>query len=190
MKRIVVGITGASGSIIFKRTVEELLELGHEVYVCASEYAEQVFEYELDLNFRKFCFNLNSAKLHVSEINDMFSKIASGSFKTDGMIIAPCSMGTVGKIANGTSDNLLIRAADVHIKEHRKTLIIPREAPFSTIHLQNLLTLSQSGVYILPPVPAFYMKPKTVEDIVDQIVGRALDYFDIENSLKRSWEGI
>lgn len=189
MKKFVVGLSGASGSIIFKRLIEELLKVNNEVYVIASKYAKQVFEYELETNYHDYFINLNKSNLHVCEIDDMFNKVASGSFKTNGMIIAPCSMGTVGKIANGISDNLLVRCADVHIKEHRKILIVPREAPLSSIHLKNLLTLSQLNVSILPPVPSFYLKPNSIEEIVNQLVGRILDYFDVSNNLKDSWEG-
>lgn len=189
MKRIVVGLSGASGSIIFKRLVEELIKQEVEVYTIATKNAERVFEYETDLNYREFLFNINSPHLHMCDIDDFFSKVASGSFKTDGMIIAPCSLGTIGKIANGTSDNLMIRAADVTIKEHRKTLFVPREAPLSAIHLENLLKLARLGVCILPPVPAFYTKPKTVDDIINQIIGRILCYFDLKSDLIKPWEG-
>jgi flavin prenyltransferase len=189
MKRIIVGLSGASGSLIYKRLIETLIKEQVEVYVIASVNAEKVFEYETGQNCRQFLFDINSEHLHLCEVNDMFSKVASGSFKTDGMIIAPCSMGTAGKIAHGTSDNLMVRAFDVCLKEHRKTLVVPREAPLSAIHLENLLTLARLGVCILPPVPAFYNKPTTVAEIIDQIVGRILDYFDIPNNLKQTWNG-
>jgi len=187
MKRIIVGLSGASGSIIFKRLIEVLITQEVEVYVIASKNAEQVFEFETDVPYQQFLDNFNSPYLHHCQIDDMFSQIASGSFKTDGMIIAPCSLGTVGKIANGTSDNLMIRAADVCIKEQRKTVLVTREAPLSAIHLENLLKLARLGVTIFPPVPSFYNKPQTIEDLVDHMVGRILDYFNLSTEFKQTW---
>ena len=119
----------------------------------------------------------------------MFSSIASGSFKTDGMVIVPCSMGTLSKISSGTSDNLLTRAADVMIKEKRKLILIPRETPLSSIHLKNMLFLSNLNVMIIPPMPAFYEKPKTIEDIVNITVGRILASLNVDSDLYHEWGG-
>jgi 4-hydroxy-3-polyprenylbenzoate decarboxylase len=117
----------------------------------------------------------------------MFSPIASGSFKTDGMVIVPCSMGTLSKISYGTSDNLLTRAADVMIKEKRKLILIPRESPLSSIHLKNMLFLSDLNVTIIPPMPAFYLKPKTIEDIINNTVGRILGTLNVDSDLYHEW---
>ncbi len=189
MKRIVVGLSGASGSVISKKLIETLQNTENEIYLIATPNAEKVFQHETGLNYRDFINKLNNKNLHVCEYDDMFNKIASGSFKTDGMIIVPCSMGSVGKIANGISDNLMLRAADVHIKEQRRLIIVPREAPLSPIHLENLLKLSKLGVMIYLPVPAFYTNPESINDVINQIVGRLLDYLGIENNLKTEWQG-
>jgi 4-hydroxy-3-polyprenylbenzoate decarboxylase len=117
----------------------------------------------------------------------MFSSIASGRFQTDGMIIAPCSMGTLSKLSSGITDNLLIRAADVMIKEKRKLILVPRETPLNSIHLRNMLSLSDLNVTILPPMPAFYQKPKTLDEIVNHTVGRILTSLGIENYLYDEW---
>ncbi|MCA1074935.1 UbiX family flavin prenyltransferase [Clostridium bowmanii] len=143
----------------------------------------------LEINFDIWIQNINknSSKLKLCDIDDMFSAIASGSFKTDGMVIVPCSMGTLSKIKSGTSDNLLIRAADVMIKEKRKLILIPRETPLSSIHLKNMLFLSDLNVLIIPPMPVFYERPKTIEDIVNITVGRILTSLNIDSDLYHEW---
>ncbi|WP_432663787.1 flavin prenyltransferase UbiX [Wukongibacter baidiensis] len=192
MARFIVGITGASGSIYGARLIEELLKQRNEVYLIITENGRRVLEFELELNFRKWIDKLNRlyGGLNLCNINDMFSSVASGSFKTDGMVIAPCSMGSLAKISNGITDNLLIRAADVIIKEKRKLILVPRETPFSSIHLRNMLILSDLGVAILPPMPAFYNKPKTIDEIVNNTVGRVLASLDLENTLYKEWNGV
>ncbi len=174
---ITVGLTGASGSIIFKRTVEILTELGHNVYVIATDNGKQVFEYELEESFIEF---VTKHKVQVEAINNMFSKLASGSSDIDGMIICPCSMGTIGNIANGTSNNLLIRASDVAIKERRKLVLGFREAPLSKIHLDNLQYLNECGAFIIPQTISFYNKRETLEEVIDDMVMRNLKYLGIE----------
>ena len=176
MGRYIVGITGASGSIYGVRLIEELIKKDNEIYLVITDNGRKVLEYEIEINFEEWIQNINGnkGKLKLCAIDDMFSSIASGSFKTDGMVIVPCSMGTLSKISGGTSDNLLIRAADVMIKEKRKLILIPRETPLSSIHLKNMLFLSNLNVMIIPPMPAFYQKPKTIEDIVNITVGRIL----------------
>lgn len=190
MKKIIVGLTGATGAIFFKKLIETLILDNTEIYIVATNTGEQVFEYEIKNTFKQYIESLNYQHLHLCPIDDMFNKIASGSFHVDGMVILPCSMGTIGKIANGTSDQLLIRACDVQLKEKRKVLIAFREAPLSSIHLNNLLTLQQAGATIFPLVPSFYHHPQTIEDIINQIVFRILSYFDILTEQKIIWNGI
>ncbi len=190
MKRIIVGLTGASGSILFKKTIEALVFKKIEIYLIATSNGEKVFEYELGISFKQYIRDLNYKFLQLCEIDDMFSKVASGSFHVDGMIVLPCSMGTIGKIANGTSDNLLIRACDVQIKEKTRVLLGFRETPLSSIHLNNLLTLSQAGVIIFPTVAAFYHHPQSIDDITNQIVTRVLSYFEISLDTKIEWKGL
>ncbi|QVK17935.1 UbiX family flavin prenyltransferase [Mycoplasmatota bacterium] len=190
MKKIIIGLTGATGSVFFKKLLEILILEKCEIYVVATKTGEEVFEYEIKNDFKKYIESLNYQHLHLCPINDMFNKIASGSFQVDGMIILPCSMGTIGKIANGTSDHLLIRACDVQLKEKRKVLIAFREAPLSSIHLNNLLTLQQAGAIIFPLVPAFYHHPKDLDEVINQIVFRILSYFDVSTEDKIVWEGI
>lgn len=189
MGRYVVGITGASGSIYGIRLIEELIEKNNEVYLVITGNGRKVLEYEVEINFEEWFENTNKGKekLKLCDIEDMFASIASGSFKTDGMVIVPCSMGTLSKISSGAADNLLTRAADVMIKEKRKLILIPRETPLSSIHLQNMLFLSNLNVMIIPPMPAFYQKPKTIEDIVNITVGRILTSLDVDSDLNHEW---
>lgn len=191
MNKYIVGITGASGSIYGTRLVEELLKRDNEVFLVTTDNGRNVLEFELDMDFEKWTEKLYNTYggLNICGIRDMFSPIASGSFKTKGMIIAPCSMGSLSKISNGITDNLLIRAADVMIKEKRKLILAPRETPFNSIHLKNMLVLSDLNVTILPPMPAFYNKPKTIDEIVNNTVGRILASLDIDNDLYNEWCG-
>jgi 4-hydroxy-3-polyprenylbenzoate decarboxylase len=187
--RYIVGITGASGSIYGVRLIEELIKTDNEVYLVITNNGKKVLEYEVEIKFEKWLLNINKNKdlLKLCDIDDMFSSIASGSFKTDGMIIVPCSMGTLSKISSGISDNLLTRAADVMIKEKRKLVLIPRESPLSSIHLKNMLLLSNLNVTIIPPMPAFYLKPKTIEDIINITVGRILASLNVGSELYHQW---
>lgn len=190
MKKVVVGMTGASGSIYAKRLIEELVSLGIETHVMATTTGESVFEYETDLTFREWVDELSRKYPYLKryEINNLFAGVASGSNKFDAVIILPCSMGTLGEIAHGLSRNLLTRAADVALKEKRRLVIVPRETPFNSIHLENMLTLSKNGASILPAMPGFYHKPETMEDLIDFVVGKILDHLDIENQLFKKWE--
>jgi 4-hydroxy-3-polyprenylbenzoate decarboxylase len=191
MGKYIVGITGASGSIYGVRLIEELMKNDNEIFLVITDNGRKVLEHEVEIDFQKWFENINKKndKLKICAIDDMFSCIASGSFKTDGMIIVPCSMGTLSKISSGSSDNLLIRAADVMIKEKRKLILIPRETPLSSIHLQNMLFLSNLNVTIIPPMPAFYQKPKTIEDIINNTVGRILASLNVESDLCQEWSG-
>lgn len=189
MKKIVVGITGASGSIYSKRLIEELLKKEIYVHVICTENGKKVMKYETSLDIEQWVCLLKAEYEHIKleDINDLFSGVASGSYKFDAMIILPCSMGTLAEISNGLSRNLLCRAADVALKENRRLIICPRETPLNAIHLENMLKLSKLGVTILPPMPGFYHKPKTLEDVVDFVVGKILDNLSIENTLFEKW---
>ena len=189
MKKIVVGITGASGSIYSKRLIEELLKKEIYVHVICTENGKKVMKYETSLDIEQWVYQLKAEYEHIKleDINDLFSGVASGSYKFDAMIILPCSMGTLAEISNGLSRNLLCRAADVALKENRRIIICPRETPLNAIHLENMLKLSKLGVTILPPMPGFYHKPKTLEDVVDFVVGKILDNLSIENTLFEKW---
>lgn len=191
MGKYIVGITGASGSIYGVKLVEEILKRNNEVFLIITNNGKKVLEYELEIDFIKWTDELSKVykTINICNIDDMFSVVASGSFKTDGMVIAPCSMGSLSKISNGITDSLLIRAADVIMKEKRKLILVPRETPFNSIHLNNMLNLSRLNVTILPPMPSFYNKPKTLDDIVDNTIGRILASLDIENELYGEWHG-
>jgi 4-hydroxy-3-polyprenylbenzoate decarboxylase len=147
------------------------------------------FEVDMTLEHMVSQFKDYKGKLHLCEIGDLFAPIASGSFYVDGMVILPCSMSTLGKIAHGIGDNLLTRAADVSMKERRNFVLVPRETPLSSTHLRNMLALSEMGITILPAMPGFYHKPKTLEDIVDGIVGRVMRSLGVENHLYYEWNG-
>ncbi len=188
MSRYIVGITGASGSVYAVRLLEELLRGGHEVHLVVSQTGQKVCEYEMGMTITPdFAEAYPEGRLVIHPHEDLFASISSGSYHVDGMVVVPCSMTTLGEIASGSSRNLLGRAADVCIKERRKLVLVPRELPFSTIHLRNMLTLSEMGVVILPASPGFYHRPQSVKDIVDFIVSRILDTLGIENSLYQKW---
>lgn len=183
--RIIVGITGASGAIYGMRLIEVLKEQGCEVHAVVTKSGYQVIEYECGITKEKLRQQVDV----LYEIDDIGASIASGSFKSDIMVIVPCSMKTLGSIANGISDNLLTRAADVTLKECRSLLIVPRETPVHAIHLENMLKLARLGVKIIPASPGFYHKPETLSDIVDMLVGKICDIMKIENHLFQRWQG-
>ncbi len=190
--RIVVAITGASGVIYGKRLCESLAGK-HELHVVVSEAAKKVAEYEgsgakLDIvALRKLIGKRKGSAIYME--SDMAAPIASGSFKTDAMVVIPCSTKTLSGIANGYTNNLVIRAADVMLKEHRKLVLVVRETPLSPIAIENMLKLANIGVVILPACPGFYSKPKTISDMVDFVVGKALDSAGIDNALYKRWKG-
>lgn len=196
MKNIVVGITGASGSSYGLRLIEELLRAEKQVTVLLTNAGRQVMAFEAKLEASdkpqeclqqlKDHFNAGDNLSHFG-INDFFVPVASGSSAPDAVVICPCSMGTVGRIAAGLSDNLLERVADVALKEHKTLLLVPRETPFNQIHLENLLRLSKAGAQILPAMPGFYQQPETVADLVDFVVGKVLDSLDVEHQLFTRW---
>lgn len=185
-KCFIVAITGASGAIYAKRLLEILCKKNYKIHLTLTENSVKVIEKELDkhldlqngkevLNF--FCPS-KSKNIVYHHFKKLDAPIASGSYKTDGMVIVPCSMGTLGRIANGISSNLIERAADVILKERRKLILVPRETPFSSIHLENMLKLSNTGAIILPASPGFYQKPKTIDDQVDFIINRILSHLE------------
>lgn len=182
VKRIVVGITGASGVTIGLRLLEVLRG---EKHLIISDEAAKLIEIETGLSEEDAEANADV----VYDNSDLGSALASGSFRYDAMVIAPCSMSTLSKINAGISDNLITRAAAVCLKEHRTLVLVPRETPISTVHLRNMAELSQLGVFILPACPAFYPRPESVEDMVDFIVGRIADVLGIENDLYERWSG-
>lgn len=183
-KRLIIGMSGASGVPI---TVEILKELQkHEDWeslLVVTDGAKRTIEMETDLSVDE----LLAMATTVYDIKDIGASIASGTFVTEGMVVVPCSMKTVGGIHSGYSDNLLLRAADVTLKEHRKLVLVARETPFSSIHLRNLSDLSQMGAIILPPMLTYYHKPDCLEDMTSHIAAKVLDVFGIEHSAFRRW---
>lgn len=191
MKRYILGITGASGSIFALRTLRELVRVAH-VYVVASSNALPIIRDEtgIDLSdnpLKALKEYTKSSNLTYYPDTDLYAPISSGSFRINGMFVIPCSMKTLSSIAHGFAHNLLERAADVTIKEERKLLLLPREMPLSAIHLENMLRLSKLGVKIAPPIPAFYHKPETIDDLIDFVIGKILDTMGIENTLFERW---
>ncbi len=196
MKRYILAITGASGPILGIRVLENLIRKA-EVHLIISSQSFSIIKHETGIDWtgktdssieNKIRTYLKSKKLHYHNEHDLSAPLSSGSFLTDGMLVVPCSMKTLAGIANGYAGNLTERAADVVIKEGRPLLLCPREMPFSTIHLENMLKLARSGVKIAPPVPAFYQKPKDLDDIVNFVAGKILDSFGIEHDLFKRWE--
>ena len=188
MKKIVVGITGASGSIYAKRLIEELASKGYLVHVIATDKGKQVFKYELSLDLKQWIQELNQPTVKLEDNHNLFAGVASGSHGFDAVIVMPCSMGTLAEISHGLSRNLLCRAADVALKEGRKLIIVPRETPFNTVHLENMCHLSKVGATIIPAMPGFYHHPQTLEDLVNFVVGKVLSYLNINHNLFKKWE--
>lgn len=183
--RIVIGITGASGSIYGIRLIEVLKAAGCEIHAVVSESGWQVLEYECGLTKA----DIKDRVDYLHDVNNIGASIASGSFKTDAMVIVPCSMRTLGGIANGIADSLLLRAADVVLKEGRPLLLVPRETPLNAIHLENMLKLARIGVRIIPASPGFYHRPQNLEALIDMMVGKICDMLNIEHSLFARWQG-
>lgn len=182
-QRLVVGISGASGAIYGIRMLEALRDLPVESHLVVSKSAELTIAYETDRKLSE----INALADVVYPAKDIGAAISSGSFRTLGMVIAPCSIRTMSEIATGVTANLLTRAADVVLKERRRLVLMLRETPLHSGHLRNLLALSEIGAIVAPPVPAFYGNPKTLDDLVDQSVGRVLDLFDLDSPLVRRW---
>lgn len=196
-KKITLAITGASGSAYALRLLECLIAANYQVYVLCSSAAKVVFNTEVGLKlpsspdaasqFLTDKFQAKPEQITVFGKEQWFSPVASGSAAPKQMIVCPCSTGTLAAISQGMSDNLIERAADVVIKERGQLILVPRETPFSTIHLQNMLSLSQQGVTIMPAAPGFYHNPKSIDDLVDFMVGRMLDHLGIEQSIMPRW---
>ena len=183
--RLIVGVSGSSGIIYGIRLLEVLSERNDiEVYLIITRAAELILREELS----KLKENVVKLAEHNYEPDEMDAPIASGSFPIDGMVVVPCSMKTLAGISSGYSENLLLRAADVTIKENRPLIVVPRETPLNPIHLENMLKLSKLGVTVLPAIPAFYHNPSTVKEIVDYVVGKILDVLNIEHSLFERWK--
>ena len=182
-RRLVVAITGASGVIIGIRLLEVLAEVGVETHMVTTEWAERTIRIETDYSMEQ----IRALATAVYQPNNQAARISSGSFITDGMVVAPCSMHTLAALANGLADSLPARAFDVAMKERRRCVIVPRETPLSTMHLRHLLTLSELGVSVVPPMPGLYSKPQTIGEVVDHVVARVLDQFGIETDLAQRW---
>jgi flavin prenyltransferase len=185
MRRLIVGLTGATGAILGVRLLEVLKDCEVESHLIISRWAQRTIEHETPYTVKQVCA---LATVYHNSAN-MAAEISSGSFITAGMVIIPCSMHTLGCIANGYGDHLVHRAADVVLKERRRLVLVARESPLSEIHLENMLKLARMGVSIVPPVPAFYNHPKSINDIVDHIVARVLDQFGITVPFAKRWDG-
>lgn len=197
---LILGVSGASGLIYAVRALKFLLEADYQIELVASRSTYMVWQSEQDIRmpaepaaqeqfWREQAGVSGSGKLRCHPWSDVGAGIASGSFRTLGMIVMPCSMSTVAKLAVGLSSDLLERAADVQLKEGRKLVIVPRETPFSLIHLRNLTALAEAGVRVVPAIPAWYHQPQTIEDLVDFVVARVLDQLDIDCIPIQRWQG-
>ncbi len=180
--RLLVAITGASGSLYAQRLLDQLDPAVHEVHVMLSQYAPQVLATELPEGLR-----LRDG-VHQHSHRSMNVPFASGSNPPDAMVVIPCSMGTLGRIAHGLSSDSLLRCADVMLKERRKLLLVPRETPISLVHVKNFELLLQAGAQILPANPSYYTRPKTVQDVADTVVGRVLDHLGVAHNLVARWQ--
>ena len=187
MKRLVVAITGASGAMYGIRLLQWLRESTQvETHLMISDAGVLSLHYELDMK-RK---DVEALADVVHSVRDVGACVASGSFQSEGMIVAPCSMKTLGSVAHGLSDNLISRAADVMLKERRRLVLMVRETPFNLAHLRNMTSVTEMGGIIYPPLPALYQKPQSIEDMVDHTTGRVLDLFGIQQTLAPQWQGI
>jgi 4-hydroxy-3-polyprenylbenzoate decarboxylase len=185
-RRLVVGLTGASGAIYGVRLLQRLRELDVETHLIASRWARVTIEQETDFSFAE----VKALASVVYSDKDQAAAVSSGSFRTRGMVVAPCSVKTLAGIATGYADNLVCRAADVVLKERRPLVLVVREAPLNTIHLRNMTTLSELGATIFPPTPAFYHRPTSLDDVVDYTVLRVLDQLDLGGDSPWRWRGL
>lgn len=180
--RVLVAITGASGSLYAQRLLDHLDPAEHEVHLVLSQYAQAVLSEELPGGLRV------SEKVQRHQVRGMNAPFASGSNAFDAMVVIPCSMGTMGRIAHGLSSDLLLRAADVMLKERKKLILVPRETPLNLVHVKNMELLLLAGVTLLPANPSFYTRPASVQEVVDTVVSRVLDHLGIANKLVVRWQ--
>jgi 4-hydroxy-3-polyprenylbenzoate decarboxylase len=184
-KILVVGISGSSGALLGIKLLEFLWTINYEPYLIITSTAEKIIEHETEFEIE----DVKKLATKVYDNSDLFAPTASGSFKTEGMVIIPCSMKTLAGIASGYSDNLLLRSADVCLKERRKLVLVTRETPLSIVHIKNMAKVTKAGAVVLPPVLSFYSKPKNIDDMVNYLLGKVLDVMGIENKLYERWEG-
>jgi 4-hydroxy-3-polyprenylbenzoate decarboxylase len=184
-EKVIVGISGSSCVILGIHLLEILKKLKIETHLIISDTAKKLIEHETSYKVR----DVEKLATKVYGYKDLFAAVASGSFKTKGMVIIPCSMKTLAGIANGYSDNLMLRAADVCLKERRKLVLVTRETPLNLIHIENMRKATLAGSIILPPVLTLYSKPKKIDEIVDHLIGKVLDVLDIENKIYKRWAG-
>lgn len=184
-KRLVIGISGATGVVYGVRLLEALRDSDVETHLVITRPGVRTLRDELGLSKRK----VEALATVAYPVDDIGASIASGSFATMGMVVAPCSMRTLAAVAAGLGDNLLTRAADVTLKERRPLVLLVRETPLSILHLRNMLTVAEAGATVMPPLPAFYLRPETIAELVDQTVGRVLALFGIDTGLAREWHG-
>ena len=199
MKKYILGISGGSGGLYSISVLKGIVNAGHKCYLVTSKPGRRILSLEPDTKLsgnadkdKKILiekFNFNEDLLEVIDENDVGASIASGSFRTSGMAIVPCSTGSLGSLANGISRGLIERAADVCLKERRKLIIVPRETPYSLIHLENMTKLTRAGAVILPASPGFYNLPKKIDDLIDMISSRVLEKLDIEPENLKEWKG-
>ncbi len=186
MRRLIIGMTGSTGAIFGVRLLEALKQAGDvESHLVISKWAQRTIEHETNYTVEQ----VRALASVVHSPGDMGATLSSGSFLTEGMVVIPCSVRTLGGIAQGVGDHLVHRAADVVLKERRKLVLVVRETPLSEVHLENMLKLSRMGVVMLPPMPAFYNHPQSVDDVVNHIVMRVLDQFDISAPNAKRWDG-
>jgi 4-hydroxy-3-polyprenylbenzoate decarboxylase len=191
VRRIIVAVTGASGAVYARRLIECLIHAGVETHLVCSAAGKRLFHDELGIKQIDALSLLGrqSELLVMHAFNDIGSKLASGSFRTDGMIICPATVSTMGAVAAGLGDNLITRAAAVTLKEVRRLVVVPREMPLGQIELRNALRISKAGGIICPPAPGFYMNPKSIDDLVDFVVGKLLDLVGVHHDLPVRWGG-
>ena len=184
---LIVGITGASG-VIYGIRLLEVLSTNKEVetHLIISEAGEAIIKHETDWELKK----VRALADVCYDIDDIGSRLSSGSFKRDGMVIAPCSMKTLSALANSYCDNLIARSADITLKERKRLVLLARETPLHLGHLRNMVKVTEMGAVVFPPVPAFYHKPQTIQDLIDYTIGRVLDIFDIKHNLLPRWSGL
>ncbi len=191
-KRIVVGVTGASGAVYAQRLIQCLVEANVETHVIVSPHGRQLFSDEMGMARVDGAALLGreDSRLVMQPYNDLASELSSGSTRTDGMVICPCSSNTLGQIASGLGGNLIARAAQVTLKERRRLVVVPREAPMGHLDLENCLRLSTAGAIVCPASPGFYMSPRTIADLVDFLVGKLLDLLGVPHDLKTRWSAV